>query len=65
MKKTDLCPCGSNQYYSDCCQRFWATQQTAQTAEQLMRSRYTAFVLEKAQYFQSILIILIIVNSMR
>ena len=50
MKKTDLCPCGSSQLYIDCCQRFWATQQTAQTAEQLMRSRYTAFVLEKAQY---------------
>jgi SEC-C motif-containing protein len=44
MKKTD-CPCGS-----DCCQRFWATQQKPNTAEQLMRSRYTAFVLEKAQY---------------
>lgn len=50
MKKTDLCPCGSGQNYQDCCQRFWASQQTAQTAEQLMRSRYTAFVLEKAQY---------------
>lgn len=50
MKKADLCPCCSNQLYSSCCQRFWATQQSAETAEQLMRSRYTAFVLEKAQY---------------
>ncbi|HRH92094.1 MAG TPA: YchJ family protein, partial [Agitococcus sp.] len=50
MKKTDVCPCGSSNIYQDCCQRFWASQQTAQTAEELMRSRYTAFVLEKAQY---------------
>ena len=50
MKKTDVCPCGSGTAYTDCCQRFWATQQKSNTAEQLMRSRYTAFVLEKAQY---------------
>ncbi len=50
MKKTDPCPCGSGSCYADCCQRFWATQQKPSTAEQLMRSRYTAFVLEKAQY---------------
>jgi SEC-C motif-containing protein len=50
MKKTDVCPCGSGLAYMDCCQRFWATQQKPNTAEQLMRSRYTAFVLEKAQY---------------
>nr|HQV23117.1 YchJ family metal-binding protein [Agitococcus sp.] len=50
MKKNDLCPCGSGQIYRECCQRFWATQQKPNTAEQLMRSRYTAFVLQKAQY---------------
>lgn len=50
MKKTDVCPCGSGTAYTDCCQRFWATQQKPNTAEQLMRSRYTAFVLQKAQY---------------
>lgn len=50
MKKTDVCPCGSGTAYTDCCQRFWATQQKSNTAEQLMRSRYTAFVLEKAYY---------------
>lgn len=50
MKKTAPCPCGSLQTYAECCQRFWATQQKPNTAEQLMRSRYTAFVLQKAQY---------------
>ncbi len=50
MKKNDVCPCGSGMAYADCCQRFWATQQKPNTAEQLMRSRYTAFVLEKSQY---------------
>lgn len=50
MKKNAPCPCGSLQTYAECCQRFWATQQKPSTAEQLMRSRYTAFVLQKAQY---------------
>lgn len=50
MRKTDVCPCGSGASYIDCCQRFWATQQKPNTAEQLMRLRYTAFVLQKAQY---------------
>lgn len=50
MKKTDLCPCDSGLAYMDCCQRFWASSQKPSTAEQLMRSRYTAFVLQKAQY---------------
>jgi SEC-C motif-containing protein len=50
MKKNDVCPCHSGAFYVDCCQRFWATQQKPSTAEQLMRSRYTAFVLQKAQY---------------
>lgn len=50
MNKNQPCPCGSGQTYSTCCQVYWASQQQPQTAEQLMRSRYTAFVLEKAQY---------------
>jgi SEC-C motif-containing protein len=50
MKKSDGCPCGSGQSYGDCCNRFLGTKTLPATAEQLMRSRYTAFVLEKAQY---------------
>ena len=40
---TNLCPCGSTETYSDCCQLLHANRQYAKTAEQLMRSRYCAF----------------------
>ena len=49
MKKTTSVPAAQAKY-RECCQRFWATQQKPNTAEQLMHSRYTAFVLQKAQY---------------
>jgi SEC-C motif-containing protein len=50
MKKTDLCPCCSGKSYGDCCNVFLGSTTPAPTAEQLMRSRYTAFTLEKAHY---------------
>ena len=50
MKKTDLCPCCSGKPYGDCCNVFLGSTTPTATAEQLMRSRYTAFVLQKAQY---------------
>lgn len=37
------CPCGSELEYTDCCGRFIEADQTPQTAETLMRSRYTAY----------------------
>lgn len=37
------CPCGSSRSYADCCEPFVTGAAKAQTAEQLMRSRYTAF----------------------
>jgi SEC-C motif-containing protein len=45
-----LCPCGSQQHYQDCCQPFHTGASTAKTAEQLMRSRYSAFVKKLATY---------------
>lgn len=50
MKKSDLCPCCSSKNYGDCCNLFLGSSISAPTAEQLMRSRYTAFALEKALY---------------
>jgi SEC-C motif-containing protein len=50
MNKNQPCPCGSGMSYGVCCQPWWASRRRPQTAEQLMRSRYSAFVLEKAQY---------------
>lgn len=39
-----LCPCGNNSPYSICCELFILGKRNPQTAEQLMRSRYTAYV---------------------
>lgn len=42
------CPCGAGAY-ADCCGRFHAGQ-AAETAEQLMRARYSAYVLGHTDY---------------
>ena len=44
------CPCGSNKSYADCCGKPHKNLSTATTAEQLMRSRYSAFVLGNGNY---------------
>lgn len=43
------CPCLSGEQYADCCGRFHRGDE-APTAEQLMRSRYSAFVVRDAAY---------------
>ena len=43
------CPCGSERY-SECCQPLHLGQKKAQTAEQLMRSRYSAFAKYEIEY---------------
>ncbi|MFC8041506.1 YchJ family protein [Paenarthrobacter sp. NPDC057355] len=42
--RNGACPCLSGEQYSDCCGRFHRGEAEAPTAEQLMRSRYSAFV---------------------
>lgn len=49
MTETLKCPCGQGQYI-ECCQPLHLKQQFAQTAEQLMRSRYSAFVMQQIDY---------------
>ncbi|MFV8816594.1 YchJ family protein [Haliea sp. E17] len=44
------CPCGSGQDFADCCGPRLAGDAPAVTAEQLMRSRYTAFARGEADY---------------
>lgn len=44
------CPCGSQRELSECCAPFLQGQSLPQTAEQLMRSRYTAYKLQKIDY---------------
>ncbi|GAA4358942.1 YchJ family protein [Angustibacter luteus] len=46
----DHCPCGSGDPYADCCGRLHRGTSTAATAEQLMRSRYSAFVVGDRDY---------------
>ncbi len=67
LKNTDPCPCGRTQAppgksaqtaalpYAHCCGRYldhW-DDAAAPDAESLMRSRYTAFVLERGDYLQA------------
>ena len=44
------CPCCSNQPFANCCQPFLDNTQHPQTPEQLMSSRYSAFVTKNADY---------------
>ncbi|CAM1354737.1 YchJ family protein [Tenacibaculum insulae] len=46
------CPCNPSKKYSTCCQKAHQNIQTVLTAEQLMRSRYSAFVLANINYLQ-------------
>lgn len=46
------CPCGSSASFTDCCKPIIERQQPAITAEQLMRSRYTAYALGNVDYLR-------------
>jgi len=50
--RTD-CPCGSQKMYHDCCRRYHVGQAKPATAEQLMRSRYSAFFFRLVDYLVS------------
>lgn len=49
MPSTDLCPCGSQKTYGNCCQLAHQGQAVS-TPEAMMRSRYSAFVLGLRDY---------------
>ena len=44
------CPCGTGLDYQNCCQPYHLKEKIASTAEALMRSRYTAFVVLNGDY---------------
>ena len=50
MIHTSPCPCGSTLSYADCCAPLHVGQKFADTAAQLMRARYAAFVLQHIEY---------------
>ncbi|MFI6575785.1 YchJ family protein [Nocardiopsis sp. NPDC050513] len=47
---TQPCPCGRDAVYQDCCGRLHAGLASAATAEDLMRSRYSAFAVGDEAY---------------
>ena len=49
------CPCGSGQSFDACCNVFLKGEKLPETAEQLMRSRYTAFVKAEVEYLRKTL----------
>ena len=49
------CPCGSGKTYADCCEPFISGQALPQTAEQLMRSRYSAYANVNMDYLHETL----------
>lgn len=49
MTSIQACPCGQGAYMS-CCAPLHQGQQHASSAEQLMRSRYSAFALQQIDY---------------
>ncbi len=46
------CPCGSDNDYAHCCSHYIDTDELPEHPEQLMRSRYTAYVLNNTEYLK-------------
>jgi SEC-C motif-containing protein len=49
------CPCQSGKSFEECCKPFLSNEVMPQTAEQLMRSRYTAFTQVDVEYLKKTL----------
>ena len=47
---TDSCPCCSGKAYDDCCGPLHSGKDVAKTAEQLMRSRFSAYAKKQIDY---------------
>ena len=50
MDVSTRCPCCTGLPYGECCGPFIAGKYSPPTAERLMRSRYTAYVLQYSEY---------------
>jgi SEC-C motif domain protein len=50
VDSADPCPCGTGATYGGCCEPLHRGERQADTPEQLMRSRYTAFAVGDADY---------------
>lgn len=47
-----LCPCGSKKNYADCCGVFIEGHDLPDTPERLMRSRFTAYKINRIEYIE-------------
>jgi SEC-C motif-containing protein len=45
-----ICPCGSGNNYTECCEQIISGGRQATTAEQLMRARYSAYVFAEMDF---------------
>lgn len=50
MTQELICPCGSGMLFAQCCEPFIKGIQNPPTAEKLMRSRYSAYVMQAVDY---------------
>ncbi|TDO17517.1 SEC-C motif-containing protein [Mycobacterium sp. BK086] len=50
MQATDACPCGSGEPFGRCCLPLHQGERQAATAEELMRSRYSAYAVGDLDY---------------
>ncbi len=50
MPASDECPCGSGEVFVRCCRPLHAGERLAATAEELMRSRYSAYAVGDLDY---------------
>lgn len=52
-KQNTSCYCGNALSYTNCCKRIHLDQKEAVTAEQLMRARYSAFVVQNIEFLHT------------
>ena len=50
MSNLEKCPCGSQRAFKDCCELVISRQKPAESAEALMRSRYSAYTKKMFDY---------------
>ena len=50
VQKNKNCPCGTGCNFNDCCNLYISGKRKPETAEKLMRSRYTGYVLKDSEY---------------
>lgn len=52
MTSSQSCPCGSTKKFNQCCDLLIKGDSVAETAEQMMRSRYSSFVVKNMDYIR-------------